>query len=290
MRVLITGATGNVGQQVITSVNQLNPKLKLLAGMRDVKKAKTLLNHLNCEYIKFDFEDRNSCKNAISGCDVIFLLRPPQISDVKAYFEPIIEACNEYNITHIIFLSVQGVEKSSVIPHYKIENLIVKSEIPYTFLRPAYFMQNFTTTLKNELRQNHRIFLPAGGAKFTLIDVRDIGDVTANILKDLPGHAYVSYDLTSNDKLSFKEMANIISKETGEPVSFVSPNLINFIFVKLKQRTSLTYIFVLIMLHYLPRFQDEPELSLWVKKLSKKIPTDFRTFVSDHKVELFHDK
>ncbi len=50
--------------------------------------------------------------------------------------------------------------------------------MPCTFLRPAYFMQNFTTTLPSDLVNHQRIYLPAGQAKFT-IDVEDIGDVTA---------------------------------------------------------------------------------------------------------------
>ena len=49
---------------------------------------------------------------------------------------------------------MQGVEKNKIIPHHKIEKLIVVSKIPFTFLRPAYFMQNFTTTLSNDILNN----------------------------------------------------------------------------------------------------------------------------------------
>ena len=42
-------------------------------------------------------------------------------------------------------------------------------------------MQNFTTTLRRELVERKRIFLPAGKARFTLIDVRDIGAVAAQV-------------------------------------------------------------------------------------------------------------
>jgi len=79
------------------------------------------------------------------------LLRPPQISDVKKYFAPLVETAKKSSIKHIVFLSVQGVDNSKIIPHHKIEKSIVDSKIIYTFLRPAYFMQNFTTTLRNDL-------------------------------------------------------------------------------------------------------------------------------------------
>ena len=79
------------------------------------------------------------------------MLRPPQISDVKKYFAPLVETAKKSSIKHIVFLSVQGVDNSKIIPHHKIEKSIVDSKIIYTFLRPAYFMQNFTTTLRNDL-------------------------------------------------------------------------------------------------------------------------------------------
>ncbi|MDP5140566.1 MAG: NmrA family NAD(P)-binding protein, partial [Spirosomaceae bacterium] len=92
----------------------------------------------------------------------------------------------------------QGAEDNSVIPHHKIERLIIDSGISYTFLRPAYFMQNFTTTLRKELVENNRIFLPAGEAKFTLVDVQDVGKVAAETLLSSDKHVNIGYDLTSN--------------------------------------------------------------------------------------------
>jgi len=116
------------------------------------------------------------------------------------------------SVNHIVFLSVQGVEKSNTIPHQKIEKLITASKIPYNFLRPAYFMENFTTTLHTDLAKEHKIFLPAGNAKFTLIDVTDIGKVAAKILTETEKHLKKAYDLTNYEELSFSEMAYKLSK------------------------------------------------------------------------------
>jgi uncharacterized protein YbjT (DUF2867 family) len=76
-------------------------------------------------------------------------------------------------------------------------------------------MQNFSTTLRQELINNKRIYLPAGSAKFTLVDVTDIGNVTAKILNDLTLHYNKAYELTSSIKLSFKEMAQELSRGLG---------------------------------------------------------------------------
>jgi uncharacterized protein YbjT (DUF2867 family) len=201
--VLITGATGNVGSEIIKALSKINHNLRVFAGVRNLKVDASKINDKNIQLIKFDFTDITSYQAALKNCDTLFLLRPPQISDVKKYFKPIIDTCKNNAVKHIVFLSVQGVEKSKIIPHHKIEKLIVDSKISYTFLRPAYFMQNFTTTLHNDLVHKRRIYLPAGNAKFTLVDVRDIGEVCAAILTHISEHINKSYELTCNEKLRF---------------------------------------------------------------------------------------
>jgi uncharacterized protein YbjT (DUF2867 family) len=195
----------------------------------------------------------------------------------------LIEAAQKCDVKHIIFLSVQGVEKSAIIPHHKIEKLIVASGIPYTFLRPAYFMQNFTTTLHDDLVKKRRIFLPAGKAKFTLIDVRDIGEVAAKIMVDISKHLNKSYELTNHEKLTFQEMADKLSAGLGVKIDYISPNLINFTIQKLKENVPFGYILVLIMLHYLPRFQQEPFFSNAFQKITGRSPISFDQFVIDNK-------
>jgi uncharacterized protein YbjT (DUF2867 family) len=184
-KVFITGATGNVGMEVIAALQSMDHSLDLYAGVRDVSADKAKLEGYDIKLTPFDFIDTRTYGNIPDHCDIVYLLRPPQISDVESIFKPLVATCKSKGVKHVIFLSVQGVEKSTIIPHHKIERLIVDSQLPYTFLRPAYFMQNFTTTLRHDLVKNKRIYLPAGKAKFTLIDVRDIGQVSARIPRSI---------------------------------------------------------------------------------------------------------
>jgi len=63
-------------------------------------------------------------------------------------------------VNQVVFLSVQGAEKSKVIPHNRIESLIIEYGMEYIFLRPGYFMQNLTTTLLPDIIKRRQIFLP----------------------------------------------------------------------------------------------------------------------------------
>ena len=144
-------------------------------------------------------------------------------------------------------------------------------------------MQNFSTTLRNDLVRHRQIYLPAGKAKFTLIDVRDIGEVAAVVLTNISQHVNRSYELTSDEKLTFKEMAATLSKSLGFEIRFKSPDLLSFFLTKRREKIPTMFILVLIMLHYLPRFQKDPEITDWVEKITGKKPITFEQFVRDNR-------
>lgn len=126
-----------------------------------------------------------------------------------------------------MFLSLLGVEKNPIVPHHKIEKIIKKSGIPYTFLRPSFFMQNLISQHGEELRKEKEIYVPAGKGKTSFIDVRDIGTVTARILTE-NGHENKGYSLTGTEALDYYEVAEILSEELGETIKYVNPSVLQF--------------------------------------------------------------
>jgi len=286
MKLLITGATGNVGLSVIKHISNQSNNLQVFAGVRNIETDTHILKNYNVSLVPFDFENIQTFKPALKDIDVLFLLRPPQLANVSKFFEPLIDEAIRSKIKQIIFSSVQGVENSKIIPHHKIEKLITQSKIGFTFLRPAYFMQNFTTTLHADLVNKQRIYLPAGQAKFTLIDVDDIGSVAAKIITEPQNHINKSYELTNNETLTFSVMAEKISNGIGKNIEFVSPNLLQFFLTKRKEKVPLMFILVMIMLHYLPRFQKTPKTTQWVQIITGKAPKSFDDFVASNKQKL----
>ncbi|WP_373523450.1 NmrA family NAD(P)-binding protein [Aquiflexum sp.] len=284
MKILISGATGNVGIEVIKAIEATDHPYQVYAGLRDVKKKEIGLDQFpNIQRREFDFDKTSDFQTYLKNIDVLFLLRPPHISDVKNHFQPLIDAATAVGVQHIVFLSVQGVEKSSIIPHHKIEKLIEQSGLAFTFLRPSYFMQNFTTTLRKDIIEKNRVFLPAGKAKFNLIDVRDVGEVAAKVLINPSEHKNKAYDLTNAEQMDFSKMCNMLSRGIGRKIDFVSPNLLSFFLQKRKEGMATPFILVMIMLHYLPRFQKTSPTSDWVEKLLGRPPNTFKEFVEKEK-------
>lgn len=118
------------------------------------------------------------------------------------------------------------------------------------------------------------------GMLFNLIDVKDVGEVAAKILIQPSDHKNKAYDLTNGEQLNFETMCSILSKVIGRKIDFVSPNPLSFFIHKRKEGMATSFILVMIMLHYLPRFQKPHPNSDWVEKLLGKPPTTFITFTN----------
>ena len=269
--ILITGATGNVGKAVLKHFSpEKDQQLFTAVPNPDLQ---------NDSQLYLDFYDPEGAKPALAKTDVLFLLRPPQISDVNRCFEPLIKTAKEQGVNHIVFLSVQGADTISFIPHAKIEKLITNHQIPYTFIRPSYFMQNLTTQFPDDIRNHDRIFIPAGNAKFLWVDVNDIGKAIARVLEDSHSHVNQVYTITGKKVYTFKEIATMLSNVLGRTITYKSPNLLKFYLVKRKAGMPAPFIFVMIALHFLPRFSKPPRPSDDLQNLTGEEPTGLKEFI-----------
>lgn len=186
-----------------------------------------------------------------------------------------------------MFLSVQGAERNRLIPHHKIELRLMASGVQYTLLRPAYFMQNFTSTLHDELVRRHRIFVPAGMARFTLVDVGDIARVAARVLTQ-PGtqHHGKAYTLTSQTPLNFQQIAGELTTGLGTPITYLSPGPWRFYRTLKRDGREPGLILVMLLLHMLPRLTATPPTTHTVAALTGRAPIEFAQFVAAHRDEL----
>lgn len=268
---MITGASGKVGKAILRFFTPTQEQ-ELYVATRSK-------NPLASHQLYFDLEDAEGSAHSLEKVDTLFLLRPPQISDVQTYFSPLVYTARQQGIKHIIFLSVQGAEKSPLIPHARIEKLIDRTSIARTFIRPSYFMQNLTDALLEDIRERDRIFLPAGGAEFRWVDVSDVGKAIAAILARTKAHAGKAYTIAGRELLSFDRVAAMLSDALGREIRYISPNPIEFFLSKKKQGMKTSFILVLIMLHYLPRFQSPPPVSEDLKLLTGERPTTLKEFI-----------
>lgn len=280
MSILITGATGNVGEGVIRFLFAQHTTHTIIAGVRDAQRSEAkFAAYPDLQLRRFDFESADTFAGSFEEVDTLFLLRPPQIADVERVFRPMLDAAKTCGVKNVVLLSVQGADKMSFIPHAKIEKLIVERGFGYVFLRPSYFMQNLTTTLAKDIAQG-TILLPAGRAKFNWIDVGNIGEAAAVVLNDFDRYAGRAIELTGSENLSFGEAVEVINGITKGNLKYKSPNLISFYRYKKRQGVERAMILVMMMLHFLPRLQKPPRIGGGYTELTGKKPTTLAEFVT----------
>ncbi len=278
--ILITGATGNLGLEVIRFLDKVDSSNRIFAGVRNLEKAKNAFkDYPKLDYVHFDFEDFDTFDNALAGIDRIFLLRPPHISDIDRYFRPLFTTIKKNNINEIVFLSVQGAEKSKVIPHNKIERLIIESGFDSVFIRPSYFMQNLTTTLIGDIKTKREIILPSGKAKFNWIDIENIGEVAAILLDRFDEFKNQAFEITGLENENFEKVVSLINNSIENPIRYMNVNPFKFFWIKKQEGMVNGMIVIMILLHFLPRFQKEPRISDFYERLTGKKPTDLKAFI-----------
>jgi len=284
-RVLITGATGNVGLETLRELMKrpdANSRT-VVAGVRDIGKAKAEIAVQPDAFVYIDFAHVGSFSAALRGVDRVLLVRPPQLADVDQYFKPFVEAMKQAGVKQVVFLSLQGVENNPVTPHHKIERLIVEAGLPFTFLRPSFFMQNLSTTHRDEIRLRSEIFVPAGTGKTSFVDVRDVGAVGALVLSSkTTEHLNRGYELTGSEALTYGEVAEILTKVLARKIAYRNPSILRFIWQKWRiEHMPLGFTMIMVALYTVSKLGKAAGLSDEMERMLKRRPGSFRQFAED---------
>ncbi len=212
----------------------------LYAGVRDPPRPRRTAFEVDCQPCLVDFE--KAIFPAIPF-DAVFLMRPPQLAD-PALFATFLATLQPS--TRVVFLSVQGADTKSYLPHAKIETLIREMGLPHVFLRPSYFMENLTTTLWPELEANHRIFLPSGKLRLNWIAVSDVAEVGALALLGRVADDRGGCEQYGHPGFRGGWWTPSI-RCCGTELTYRSPFLLGYVIYSLRQGTPFSYILIMLL-------------------------------------------
>ena len=232
--ILVTGATGTVGSEVvkqlaaISSSSGYNVRAAVHSNNKSVKLRQ--LDSEGVEIVDLDYTKQETVAHALNNVDKIFLqtLPTPNVADICSN---IINEAKKNGVKYVVKLSAMGADsepRSTVLRlHGEEEKIIEDSGIPYTFLRPPAYMQNFVTQFGHTIKTQNAFYVPAGDAMMSFIDSRDIGAITAGILtRNNSGsslqHKNKAYDITGPDAISYGQAADILSSEAGKKISYLN--------------------------------------------------------------------
>jgi uncharacterized protein YbjT (DUF2867 family) len=217
--ILITGASGTVGRAVLDGVRKSGAAYR--ATYRNEADAKNA--PAGTSTVIADFADKESLRSGLTGVDKVFVVCSP-IPQLVELESNVIEVCAEKGVRHVVLNSSLGAEdysKSFPSWHRKVEDKLKASKLAYTILRPNSFLQNILAFYAPSIRAQGEFYVAMGDAKLSLIDVRDVGGAAARILTAPQAHAGKTYELTGPEAFSYAEVAEHISRVTGQEVKFV---------------------------------------------------------------------
>jgi uncharacterized protein YbjT (DUF2867 family) len=282
--VLVTGSTGNVGRAVATHLLALDQSV--VSGVR------TLLDPAvvaGTEPRAFDFADPSGWPAALAGVDRLFLLRPPAISDVRTYLFPLIDSALDAGVNHVVFLSLQGVQFNRATPHHAVEKFLRERKAPYTFLRPNFFMQNLSTTYRDDIRARGEIFVPAAHARTAFVDTDDLGRVAALVFTEA-GHLGKAYTLSGEQSLNYFDVARILTEALGYPVVYPKPTVDEYVARLREQGAADDYVEVQKMIYRIVRMNVSALPNRTIRKLTRRPATTFEEFAGRERNAWARDK
>jgi uncharacterized protein YbjT (DUF2867 family) len=224
--VLVTGATGNVGRQVVRALTERGVPWRGAAQSAEAAR-RTLGDGANV--VALDFNDRSTWGPALSGCGGLFLLRPPAIANTKETLNPFIDAARAAGVGPIVFLSVAGAGANPLVPHHAVEQHLQTEASGWTLLRPGFFVQNCQDAYLRDLREDDRLYVPAGDGLVTFVDLYDVAEVAALAFIDPAAHSGQAYTLTGPEALGFETLAAQLSSVLGRPIRYEPASILGYL-------------------------------------------------------------
>ena len=270
--VFVTGATGTVGSAVTRELAARGQSV--VAGVRSDDTSLPA----GVEPRTFGFTGGVAdMRMALKGCDRLFLMRPPPIADVERYLFPLIDAAKEAGTRQVVFLSLQGVQFNRSTPHHAVEQYLKTAGVPFTNLRPNFFMQNLSTTYRADIRDRDEIFVPAGRSRTAFVDAHDVGAVAAMVLSS-PGHVGKSYTLSGERSLSYRGVADILSATLGRTITYARPSESDYLDRLRDAGAAADYVDVQRMIYRVVRSNASALPNRSVRQLTGRPATSFEQF------------
>jgi len=213
-KILVIGATGMVGSALVKQLLEQGVEVR---GTTSREPAAHVTGGV--EWVRVDLSTGAGVRAAFEGVARAFLLSPPGFADQHRILSPLIQEAKRRGLRKVVLMTAMGADAVEISPLRRAEKELERSGLKYNIIRPNWFLQNFHTFWGQGVRGQGKILLPAGRAKVSFVDARDISAVAARLLTD-DGLSARAFDLTGPEAIDHDEAALAIGEATGREVTY----------------------------------------------------------------------
>jgi uncharacterized protein YbjT (DUF2867 family) len=212
--ILISGATGNVGKELVKDLLDEGKQFRIL--VRDQSKATRFGERV--EVVVADLDKPETLPAALRGIDQLYFVTP-----VTEQVRNLLQAAKETGVRHVVKQSTIEADRS-LGPgrwHRQQEELIKSMGFAWTFIRPTIFMSNIIEWWGETIRSQNAVYFPGGRGRVPPVDPRDVASVACAVLTQA-GHAGKIYEITGPQVFTIGEMAQVLGRVLDKPLRYVN--------------------------------------------------------------------
>lgn len=229
-KILITGATGNLGSITIDFLLEKTNSTSIAAMVRDENTDKAIaLKEKGIDIRVGNYHDYASLVSAFSGIDQLYFISSSDVETRTQQHENVVNAAKEAGVKHVVYTSFIRKNETESSPiafvadsHIRTENSLKASGLNYTILKHSIYMDMLPLFLGDQMGETGIAYLPAGEGKIAFTLRKDMAEVASVILTST-GHENKTYEITNDVAVSMTEVASEISSIMGKTINYISP-------------------------------------------------------------------
>ncbi len=228
--ILVTGATGGLGHQIIDFLLTTTSAAEIAALVRDVSKATNLVKR-GVDVRQADYFDYPALVQAFRGIDKVLLVSTVAFTDRVRQHRNVIDAAKEAGVKHLFYTSIQRtthfVMQEVTESDLATEAYLQASGLVYTILKNGYYFEGLGYLIGSEV-PDAEILFPAGEGKIAFVKRTELAAATAALLTS-EGHDNQEYTLSGSEAYSFHDIAREFSALAGRLITYKSSELAPYI-------------------------------------------------------------
>jgi uncharacterized protein YbjT (DUF2867 family) len=213
--ILVIGGRSRTGRELIRLLREAGAPLRILTRSAESPD--------DPDAVPGDLARPDTLDEAMAGAEKVFLLCSAA-HDELAWHRNAIDAAARAGVAHLVRSSILAANPASparfIRHHGQADEHLRESGVPHTILRPNFYMHNVSTVWPSSIGPDGNYYAPAGDARISMTDARDVAAVAARVLLD-DAHTGTGYDVTGPEALSHAEACEKLSARLGRPVRYV---------------------------------------------------------------------